>query len=112
MSAERRIEIRQTPTFRKAFKRLSEKQKDRVDDEIDRLVENPELGTRERGDLAHLWVHKFRLEGQEILLGYAWDEGQLVLTLMNLAPHENFYQAARKRRDADLKFLHEPDPGT
>lgn len=105
MCAERRIEVQQTPTFRKAFKRLSEAQKDRVDEEIGRIIDNPELGTRKRGDLSHLWVHKFKLDGQEVLLGYSWDDGRLIITLMNIAPHENFYKAAKKRREADRKFL-------
>ncbi|MGM0412515.1 MAG: type II toxin-antitoxin system RelE/ParE family toxin [Pseudomonadota bacterium] len=105
MCADSEIKVQQTPTFRKAFKRLSEGHKERVDEEIGRIIDDPELGTRKRGDLSHLWVHKFKLDGQEVLLGYAWDEGRLILTLMNIAPHENFYKAAKNRREANRKFL-------
>ncbi|MCW8840472.1 MAG: type II toxin-antitoxin system RelE/ParE family toxin [Gammaproteobacteria bacterium] len=105
MSEENEIEIQQTPTFKKAVKRLSEKQKDLVDDEIDKIVADPEIGERKKGDLSHLWVHKFKMEGQQILLGYSWNEVGLVITLMNAGPHENFYKEAKKRRAADIKII-------
>lgn len=105
MSEENEIEIQQTPTFKKAFRRLSEKQKDLVDDEIGRIVDDPDIGERKKGDLSHLWVHKFKMDGQQVLLGYSWNEQGLVITLMNVGPHENFYQEAKKRRSADLKFI-------
>ena len=105
MSEENEIEIQQTPTFKKAFKRLSEKQKDLVDHEIDRIVADPEMGERKKGDLSHLWVHKLKMDGQQVLLGYSWNEVGLVITLMNVGPHENFYQETKKRRDADLKTI-------
>ena len=100
---ESEIEVRQTRVFKKAYKRLSEKQQDQVDDEIDKIIENPDLGTRKKGDLSHMWVHKFKLSNAEVLLGYSWNEGELIITLMNVGPHENFYQEVRKRRAADLK---------
>ncbi|MCW9088356.1 MAG: type II toxin-antitoxin system RelE/ParE family toxin [Gammaproteobacteria bacterium] len=105
MSEENEIEIQQTPTFKKTFKRLSEKQKDLVDDEIDKIVADPEIGERKKGDLSHLWVHKFKMEGQQVLLGYSWNEVGLVITLMNVGPHENFYKEAKKRRAADIKII-------
>lgn len=105
MSEEKKIEIQQTRTFKKTFNRLSDKQKDLVDEEIGRIVDNPELGERKKGDLSHLWVHKFKIDGQQVLLGYSWNEIGLVITLMNIGPHENFYQEAKKRREADLNFI-------
>lgn len=78
MSAEKGIEVRQTPTFKKAFKRLTDPQKYRVDDEIGKIIDAPDIGTQKRGDLSHLWVHKFKMEGREVLLGYSCDEGVVV----------------------------------
>lgn len=99
------IEIYESPTFKKAFKRLSEAHKDLVDDEIGKIEQNPELGERKKGDLSHLWVHKFKLDGRETLLGYSWQAQRLTLYLLNLGPHENFYQDSKNRRDADLKLM-------
>lgn len=99
------IEIYESPTFKKAFKRLSEEHKDAVDDEIGKIEQNPEIGERKKGDLSHLWVHKFKLDNRETLLGYSWQEEQLELYLLNIGPHENFYQEAKNRRDADKKLI-------
>ncbi len=101
-AANPQLEIYESPTFKKAFKRLSETHKDLVDDEIGKIEQNPELGERKKGDLAHLWVHK---DGRETLLGYSWQAQRLTLYLLNLGPHENFYQDSKNRRAADLKLM-------
>lgn len=106
MSEEKnKLEIQQTPTFKKAYKKLSNMHQDLVDDEIDIIIANPDIGTRKKGDLSHLSVHKFKMDGQLVLLGYSWNNDQLIITLMNIGSHENFYDDASKRRDADLKLL-------
>ena len=99
------LEIYQSPKFEKVFGRLSDDDKDAVDEEIDLLEKDPELGTQKKGDLSHLWVHKFKLDGRETLLGYSWSEGKLELYLLNLGPHENFYRDAKSRRKSDLKII-------
>jgi mRNA-degrading endonuclease RelE of RelBE toxin-antitoxin system len=99
------LEIIQTRTFEKIFKRLTEDQKDLVDEEIAKIEGNPEIGERKKGDLSHLWVHKFKLDGRETLLGYSFVKQKLELYLLALGPHENFYDSAKKRRDADLKLM-------
>lgn len=105
MSEEKKIEVRQTRVFKKAFKILSEGQKDLVDDEIDNIIDNPDIGEQKKGDLSHLWVHKFKMDRQEVLLGYSWNEGALIITLMNVGSHENFYRDAKKRRAADIASI-------
>ena len=99
------ITVEQTRIFKKAFDRLTEDQKDLVDKEIGEIIKNPEIGTRKKGDLQHLWVHKFRLTNQEVLLGYSWVESKFTLYLLNLGSHENFYRDAKSRRQADLNFI-------
>jgi mRNA-degrading endonuclease RelE of RelBE toxin-antitoxin system len=105
MSGANGIEVYETPTFRKAFKRLAEAEKTIVENEVDRVIENPALGERKKGDLAHLWVHKFNLNNQQALLGYSWKEAKLQLYLLNIASHENFYRDVRRRRKSDLGFI-------
>ena len=68
---ENNIVVEQTRTFSKAFKRLSETQKDSVEDEIEKIIKNPNIGTRKRADLSHLWVHKFKLNNAKVLPGYS-----------------------------------------
>lgn len=102
---ENEIEVRQTGIFKKAYKRLYENQKDQVNDEIDKIIDNPDIGTRKKSDLSHMWVHKFKLDNADVLLGYSWNKGALIITLMNVSSHENFYHEAKKRRAADLKAI-------
>lgn len=105
MSVESEIKVFETPTFRKAFKKLSESEKILVEDEIDKVIDNPDIGEQKKGDLSHLWVHKFKMNDQLVLLGYSWKETELQLYLLNIASHENFYRDAKKRRQADLKQI-------
>ncbi|WP_260292047.1 type II toxin-antitoxin system RelE/ParE family toxin [Sedimenticola hydrogenitrophicus] len=108
MSAENAIEVFETPTFKKAFKKLAEREKVAVEDEIDLIIADPELGELKKGDLSHLRVHKFKLNDAQVLLGYSWKAAELKLYLLTMGPHENFYKAAKKRRPADLKFIDSP----
>ncbi|AFJ02626.1 hypothetical protein Q7C_1477 [Methylophaga frappieri] len=41
-------------------------------------------------------VHKFKMNKQLTLLGYSFDEGQLILELMALGSHENFYRDIKR----------------
>lgn len=104
MSEESGIEVFETPTFRKAFKKLADSEKILVEDEIEKIIDDPDIGEQKKGDLSHLWVHKFNMNNQQVLLGYSGKEVELELYLFNIGPHENFYRDARKRRMADLKI--------
>jgi len=106
MSGEKnKIKVYESPVFKKAFKKLTEDEKETVDDEIDIIIENPDIGTQKKGDLSYLWVHKFQLNSQQVLLGYSWNDTELELYLLNFASHENFYQEAKNRRKADLNII-------
>lgn len=100
-----KVEIYQTRLFEKVFNRLTDDDKNQVDLEVGVIEETPEIGTLKKGDLSHLRVHKFKLNGREVLLGYSWIEQKLELYLLSLGPHENFYQSAKNRRQADLNFM-------
>ena len=40
-----------------------------------------------------------------MLLGYSWKDAELQLYLLSVGPHENFYDALKERRKADLKLI-------
>lgn len=91
--------------FEKALDKLSEDDLVLVEDQIDFITEHPSCGVLKKGDLSYLRVHKFKLRGNEILLGYSWLEECVELYLLDLGPHENFYRDMRRRRKSDRKFM-------
>ncbi|MBV1915672.1 MAG: type II toxin-antitoxin system RelE/ParE family toxin [Pseudomonadales bacterium] len=88
--------VLQTPTFKKAVKKLKPNQKKQLDVAIQSLMENPALGVQKKGDLAFLRVHKFKMNKQLRLLGYSFNDGTLTLELMALGSHENFYRDIKR----------------
>ena len=99
------ISIFATNRFNKSLDNLSEKQQEIVEDEIEKIIEDPELGEQKKGDLRHLWVHKFKIDNQEWLLGYNWNEEILTIHLLQLGFHENYYKEAKQKRKVDVKFM-------
>lgn len=90
------LKVLQTPTFKKAVKKLKANQKADLDLAIRNLIENPLACTTKKGDLDFLRVHKFKMVGQETLLGYSFQEGSLTLELIALGTHENFYRDVKR----------------
>ena len=85
-------EILQTPTFKKAVKKLHKNQKLDLDSAINELIRDPHLGEQKKGDLSFLRVYKFNMVKQLTLLGYSYEDGTVTLELMALGSHENFYR--------------------
>jgi mRNA-degrading endonuclease RelE of RelBE toxin-antitoxin system len=83
--------IKQSTLFKKTVKKLPKQHKAILDEEIKKLVNNPHLGERKKGDLDFLRVHKFKLLNQAVLLGYMYEEDKIILSLLKLGTHENFY---------------------
>jgi len=99
------ISVYQSRRFEKALSKLSEAHLKDVEDQIDIIIADPDIGEQKKGDLSYLRVHKFRLNQQLALLGYAWVEDELELYLLQLGSHENFYQKMKAQRKTDAKLL-------
>lgn len=102
---EKEINVFQSNRFDKKMKKLPEKQCELIEDEIDKIIDDPKIGTQKKGDLSHVWVHKFKMDMQEVLIGYSWVEDKLELYLLNIGSHENYYNELKKGRKSDLKFI-------
>ena len=89
-------QVLQTPTFKKAVKKLHKNQKADLDEAIKELMIDPLLGEQKKGDLAFLRVYKFNMVNQLTLLGYSYEDGTVTLELMALGSHENFYRDIKK----------------
>lgn len=86
------IQVLQTPTFKKAVKRLQKNQKKELDQAIKIVMADPLLGEQKKGDLVFLRVYKFQMVKQLTLLGYSYQDGAVSLELLYVGSHENFYR--------------------
>lgn len=88
------VNIRQMPQFKRAYKKLHSNQKEFVDEAIKAIIDNPKIGEEKKGDLAGVFVYKFKIHHQEMLLAYEWHMRDRLL--LALGVHENFYRDLKK----------------
>jgi len=106
MSEEQnQIDVYESRRFEKSIKKLTDAQLKIVEDEIENIIENPEIGEKKKGDLAFLRVHKFKLDDQLALIGYSWIEERLGIYLLQFGSHENFYKKMKGQRKVDQKLI-------
>ena len=87
--------IKQMPAFKRVYKKLYPKEQNEVDNVIREIVKNPNIGEEKRGDLAGVFIYKFKINQQELLLAYEWiPEERLLLAL---GVHENFYRDLKRK---------------
>lgn len=90
------MNILQTPTFKRKFKKLSPTQKQSVKDNVLKISKDPSIGVMKKGDLSDVRVHKFKILGQEYLLAYSVDKQKQRIILLALGTHENFYRDLKR----------------
>lgn len=91
---EAEVQVQQSATFNRAYKRFHPKQKADMDDAVAEIVRDPTVGDAKKGDLAGAYVYKFKCCGQLTLLAYEYDPGTRLLLL--LGSHENFYRDLKR----------------
>jgi mRNA-degrading endonuclease RelE of RelBE toxin-antitoxin system len=89
-------ELRQTRRFSRTYKKLQDNVAADVDQAAQVVAQDPLVGQRKKGDLADLFVYKFRSQDQLYLLGYTIDEVVRLVYLEAVGPHENFYRDLKK----------------
>ena len=88
------VQVLQSAAFARAYKRLDKNQKVDVDDAVEVIIKTPDIGEPKRGDLAGVYVHKFKSNSQLLLLAYEYDPKTRMLLL--LGNHENFYRDLKR----------------
>lgn len=88
------IEVRQMPVFKKAYKKMPKSHQLIINDAVRVIINNPKIGEEKKGDLAGVYVYKFKINHQQFLLAYAWDPSLRVL--LALGVHENFYRDLKR----------------
>ncbi len=90
------VKLHQSNSFKRAVKKTHPNQKQALDRAIREILRNPEAGILKKGDLTSLRVHKYKVAGQQYLLGYVYDVEEQVLSLVAMGPHENFYRDIKR----------------
>ena len=89
--------LKQTRRFARAYKKLHDNVVADVDDATEVVAADPTVGERKKGDLADLFVYKFRSQNQLYLLGYTVDDEVRLVYLEAVGPHENFYRDLKRQ---------------
>ena len=82
--------IYQSNSFAQKVKKMLKQEKELLDQEVLKISQNPSLGEDKKGDLAGVFVHKFKINTTQYLLAYR-KVGQ-DLDLVMIGPHENYYR--------------------
>lgn len=88
--------IKQTPPFKKVYKKLHLNQLVPVNAAIKEVIANPDIGTQKTGDLTNVRVYKFKIAEKLMLLGYEVSQDKQELIFTALGPHENFYRDLKR----------------
>lgn len=88
------MQVLQTNQFKKLVKKLHPNVKKELDVAIKTVLNDPLIGENKVGDLRGVYVYKFRLHKELVLLAYTFTKTEL--TLLSFGPHENFYRDLKK----------------
>ena len=90
------LKILQTPTFKRAVKKLHKSEKQTLDNAVKEIADDPACGEAKIGDLAGGKVYKFRMNNNLNLLAYEYFEEENKIKLLALGSHENFYRDLKR----------------
>ena len=80
--------------FLKFKKKSPKKLQLEIDNQVKKIIEDPETGEQKKGNLKGIRVHKFTFCSQLLLLSY--EVSKNVLWLYTIGSHENFYKKLKK----------------
>ncbi len=88
------VQVLQSAAFARAYKKLHRQQQVDADEAVATISADPAVGEPKKGDLAGVFVYKYKSQQQLMLLAYEYDPGTRMLLL--LGSHENFYQKLKR----------------
>ena len=85
------LKILGTPSFNRVVKKLHARDKKDVDKAVGEISADPAIGEEKKGDLAGIFVYKFKINKREVSLAYRLQPNKFrpqELVLLNLGSHE------------------------
>lgn len=83
------MKISVSNTFLRFKKKSNKNIQLEIDEQVKKILENPEIGELKKGDLRGIRVHKFKIKSQLYLISY--EVTGETLNLYVIGTHENFY---------------------
>jgi mRNA interferase RelE/StbE len=80
--------------FLKFKKKSPKKLQLEIDNEVEKIIKDPNIGELKKGDLKAIRVHKFKLKTQLYLLSYEVKGNTLFLYLIDA--HKNYYKQLKR----------------
>ena len=84
------MKVIQSPSFAKRIKKFKKLQKEQLDHQIRKIIDDPSIGEEKKGDLKGIFVQKFKIENLQYLLAYRFQKD--LLELIMIGSHENYYR--------------------
>jgi hypothetical protein len=91
------MKIIQSPLFYKTVNKFKKNEKRTLDNQIKRIIDNPNIGVQKSGALKEIFVLKFKIKTLQYLLAYRKNKNQIELIM--IGPHENYYRDLQKHLD-------------
>ncbi len=100
------MDLNYKPPFIRFVKKAHKPLQLAIEDAVEDISENPEIGEAKTGDLAGIWVYKFKFNRQEYLVAYRpptpveTEQGAkvelLIIDFYQVGSHENFYDELKR----------------
>ena len=87
------MKILQSRSFERKVKKFTKREKNKLDEQIQKIMVNPLIGSEKKGDLRGVYVHKFRLQAVQYLMAYRFVDEDLELVM--IGPHEKYYRGLK-----------------
>jgi len=84
------MKILQSRSFERKVKKFTKRDKNKLDEQIRKIMDNPFIGSEKKGDLRGVYVYKFKLQTVQYLIAYRFTGEDLELVM--IGPHENYYR--------------------
>ncbi len=84
------MKILQSRSFERKVKKFTKRQKNKLDEEVRKIINKPSIGSEKKGDLRGVYVHQFKIQAVQYLLSYKFLGNDLELIM--IGPHENYYR--------------------
>ena len=88
------MEVYYKSPFRKYVKKQARPFQLVIEDEVEKIIQDPESGELKKGDLSGFRVHKFTFKNQLYLIAYSYIEAEILF--YQIGTHENFYRQLKR----------------